>query len=93
LLGAAQCEVIAVLVLLDIRYDDLSDAEKDEWDALEWNEEGEIPDRVDGPAVNQWLFNESTVDLVLEHLMRRGLKVDRLASRRTPCASDSTSAR
>jgi len=43
-----------------IRYDDLSDAEKDEWDALEWNEEGEIPDRVDGPAVNQWLFNEST---------------------------------
>jgi hypothetical protein len=48
---------------------------------------------VDGPAVNQWLFNESTVDLVLEHLMRRGLKVDRLASRRTPCASDSTSAR
>jgi type I restriction enzyme R subunit len=58
-----------------IRYDDLSDAEKDEWDALEWNEEGEIPDRVDGPAVNQWLFNESTVDLVLEHLMQRGLKV------------------
>jgi type I restriction enzyme R subunit len=58
-----------------ILYADLSDEEKDEWDALEWNEEGEIPDRVDGPAVNQWLFNESTVDLVLKHLMERGIKV------------------
>jgi type I restriction enzyme, R subunit len=58
-----------------IRYDDLSDEEKDQWDALEWNEEGEIPDHIDGPSVNQWLFNESTVDLVLEHLMRRGVKV------------------
>lgn len=58
-----------------IKYDDLSDEEKDQWDALEWNEEGEIPDRVDGPAVNQWLFNESTVDLVLKHLMQRGVMV------------------
>jgi type I restriction enzyme R subunit len=58
-----------------ILYDDLSDEEKDQWDALEWNEEGEIPDRVDGPAVNQWLFNESTVDLVLKHLMQRGVMV------------------
>jgi type I restriction enzyme R subunit len=58
-----------------IKYDELSDEEKDQWDALEWNEEGEIPDRVDGPAVNQWLFNESTVDLVLKHLMQRGLMV------------------
>src|SRR5260370_7404115 len=27
-----------------IRYDDLSDEEKEEWDALEWDYEGEIPD-------------------------------------------------
>jgi type I restriction enzyme, R subunit len=58
-----------------IRYDDLSEEEKDQWDALEWNEEGEIPDRIDGPAINQWLFNESTVDLVLKHLMQRGVMV------------------
>ena len=58
-----------------IVYDELSEEEKDQWDALEWNEEGEIPDRVDGPSVNQWLFNENTVDLMLKHLMERGLRV------------------
>ncbi len=58
-----------------IRYDELSDDEKDEWDAIEWNDDGTIPTQVDGPALNQWLFNESTVDLVLQHLMERGVKV------------------
>ena len=57
-----------------IAYDELSEEEKDQWDALEWNEEGEVPDRVDGPSVNQWLFNENTVDLMLKHLMERGLR-------------------
>jgi type I restriction enzyme, R subunit len=59
-----------------IRYDDLSEDEKDEWDALEWDDEGNVPDRVDSQAVNKWLFNEDTVDKVLEHLMTRGQKVD-----------------
>ena len=27
-----------------IRYDDLSEEEKDDWDALEWDEDGDIPD-------------------------------------------------
>ena len=58
-----------------IRYDQLSEEEKEEWDALEWNEEGEIPDRVEAAAVNRWLFNKDTVDKVLEHLMTRGAKV------------------
>jgi type I restriction enzyme, R subunit len=58
-----------------IRYDDLSDEEKDQWDALEWDEEGEAPDRIEAAAVNQWLFNKDTVDKVLKHLMERGQKV------------------
>lgn len=58
-----------------IRYADLSDEEKDQWDALEWNEEGEVPDEVDAGAINQWLFNKDTVDKVLMHLMERGQKV------------------
>jgi type I restriction enzyme R subunit len=58
-----------------IKYNELSDDEKDEWDALEWDDDGNVPTEVDGPAVNQWLFNESTVDLVLKHLMERGIKV------------------
>ncbi len=58
-----------------IKYDDLSEEEKDQWDALEWDEEGGIPDRVEAEAVNKWLFNKDTVDKVLEHLMTRGLTV------------------
>jgi type I restriction enzyme R subunit len=58
-----------------IKYDDLSEEDKDQWDALEWDDEGNVPDRVEAEAVNQWLFNKDTVDRVLEHLMTRGLKV------------------
>ncbi|HEY2470158.1 MAG TPA: DEAD/DEAH box helicase family protein [Terracidiphilus sp.] len=58
-----------------IRYDDLDDDEKEEWDELDWNEEGEVPDRVNAEAVNRWLFNTDTVDKVLEALMTRGHKV------------------
>jgi len=58
-----------------IRYADLSDEEKEQWDSLEWNEEGTIPDAVDSSALNQWLFNADTVDRVLEHLMTHGQKV------------------
>jgi type I restriction enzyme R subunit len=58
-----------------IRYDELSEDDKDRWDALEWDEDGNVPDRVEAEAVNQWLFNKDTVDKVLEHLMTRGLTV------------------
>jgi type I restriction enzyme R subunit len=59
-----------------IRYDDLSDEEKEKWDALEWDEDGTVPAVVDPPALNKWLFNADTVDRVLEHLMTQGLKVE-----------------
>jgi type I restriction enzyme R subunit len=55
-----------------IVYDELSDAEKEEWDELEWGEDTEAPDRVTSEAVNRWLFNEDTVDKVLEYLMTKG---------------------
>ncbi len=58
-----------------IDYDQLSDEEKAEWEALEWDEDGTIPDRVEATDLNRWLFNEDTVDKVLEHLMTHGLKV------------------
>ena len=58
-----------------IKYDELSEEDKDQWDALEWDDEGHVPDRVEAEAVNRWLFNKDTVDKVLEHLMTRGQKV------------------
>jgi type I restriction enzyme R subunit len=59
-----------------IRYDDLSDEEKEDWDALEWDEEDGPPNEVNAQAVNKWLFNADTVDKVLEHLMLRGQHVE-----------------
>lgn len=58
-----------------LRYEDLSDEEKDQWGSLEWGEE-EIPDTVDAAEVNQRLFNEDTVDRVIAHLMTNGIKVE-----------------
>ena len=58
-----------------IRYADLSEEEKDRWDAIEWSEDGQVPERIEPEAVNKWLFNKDTVDKVLQHLMTSGLTV------------------
>ncbi len=58
-----------------IKYDDLSEEEKDRWDELEWDDEGNIPDSVAAAQMNRRLFNEDTVDKVLEFLMTKGQKV------------------
>ena len=58
-----------------IDYDKLSDEEKEAWDALEWDDTGNVPTRVEAAALNAWLFNEDTVDKVLAHLMENGLQV------------------
>jgi type I restriction enzyme R subunit len=59
-----------------IRYDDLSDEDKETWDDLDWDEDDdEPPEFVGAEAINRWLFNADTVDKVLEHLMTRGQKV------------------
>lgn len=58
-----------------IKYDELSEEEQEQWDALEWNEDGTAPREVDPAALNKWLFNTDTVDKVLAHVMTRGQKV------------------
>jgi type I restriction enzyme R subunit len=55
-----------------LNYAQLSDAEKERWDAIEWDEDGSVPKTVEPEALNRWLFNEDTVDKVLGHLMTRG---------------------
>src|SRR5699024_5844746 len=57
-----------------IRYDDLTEEEKDEWDALDWGEE-DPPTEVGAEELNRFLFNEDTVDKVLATLMTRGHRV------------------
>ncbi|KAA1429617.1 DEAD/DEAH box helicase family protein [Mycolicibacter arupensis] len=58
-----------------IRYDELSEAERDEWDALDWGEDEDPPDGVSAEELNRFLFNEDTVDKVLATLMDKGHKV------------------
>ncbi len=57
-----------------IKYDDLTEDEKDQWDTLDWGEDGP-PDEVGAEEINRFLFNEDTVDKVLETLMVQGYKV------------------
>ena len=58
-----------------IQYAELSEDEKAQWESLDWDEEGGVPDEVDADAVSKWLFNTDTVDKVLATLMTRGHKV------------------
>jgi type I restriction enzyme R subunit len=58
-----------------IRYDDLSDEEKDTWDSTEWSEDGEVPDAISSDELNRFLFNEDTIDKVLGTVMSDGHKV------------------
>ena len=53
----------------------ISDEGKERRDAIDWDEDGAIPRTVEPEALNRWLFNEDTVDKVLEQLMRSGEKV------------------
>ncbi|MDX6369347.1 MAG: type restriction enzyme subunit [Gaiellaceae bacterium] len=57
-----------------VRYDDLSEDEKEAWEAQDWGDD-EQPDTVAAEAVNRWLFNSDTVDKVLETLITRGHRV------------------
>lgn len=59
-----------------IKYADLSEEERDLWDDTEWDEDGNVPARVEAAEVNKWLFNKDTVDKVLKHLMTRGHRVN-----------------
>ena len=63
-----------------IRYNELSEDEKEKWDELEWgvDDDGipiEPPDEVNTAELNKWLFNEDTVDRVLKYLMTQGVRV------------------
>lgn len=63
-----------------IRYDELSEDEKDQWDEIDWGEDEEgnpldPPDDVSAAAVNKFLFNTDTIDKVLAHLMTEGIRV------------------
>lgn len=58
-----------------ITYDDLTPADKARYEEDFTDEDGEMPEFIPSPAVNEFIFNQCTVDRVLEDLMTKGIKV------------------
>ena len=59
-----------------IAYDDLPEEEKAAYEDTFTDDNGDLPERIDASALNEWLFNEDTIRLVLDLLMTNGLKID-----------------
>lgn len=58
-----------------IAYDDLSPADKDRYEQDFTEDDGSLPDFIPSPRLNTIVFNEKTVDGVLEDLMENGIKM------------------
>lgn len=59
-----------------IKYSELSEEEKAQYEETFTDEStGEMPEEIDASHLNNWLFNQNTVDLVLDFLMKSGLTV------------------
>ena len=55
-----------------IRYDELTEEEKEQY---EETFDDDMPEFIGSEALNQWLFNDDTIDKVLLQLMEKGIKV------------------
>ncbi len=58
-----------------IKYDELSDIDKERFEEDFAEDEG-LPDFIPSPALNEFVFNKGTVDIVLEDLMTKGIKIE-----------------
>lgn len=58
-----------------IAYDDLSVEDKARFEEDFTDEDGAMPEFIPSPAVNEFIFNQATVDRVLEDLMTKSIKV------------------
>ena len=68
-------EVTTKFLSEGITYDELSDDDKERYED-DFTEDGVMPDFVPSQALNDFVFNQKTVDLVLQDLMERGIKVN-----------------
>lgn len=75
------CDFVSVETTLKfiqqgIVYDELTDEEKEEYEAKFADENGDVPECVMPSALNEWVFNADTIRKVLNTLMTDGLKID-----------------
>ncbi len=67
-------EVKSKVMEAGIKYDDLTQEEKEEYEML-FDDDESIGDEISS-TVNEWLFNADTIDLVLNKLMTEGLRIE-----------------
>ncbi len=59
-----------------IVYDDLSEEDKEAYEATFEDKNGELPEAIGSSALNTWVFNEDTIRQVLDTFMNNGIKID-----------------
>lgn len=59
-----------------IVYDELSEEDKEAYEATFEDENGEFPEKISSSALNSWLFNEDTIKKVLHILMTKGIRTN-----------------
>lgn len=59
-----------------IVYEELSDADKEEYEKTFVTESGDVPDKIESAALNSWLLNKDTIRKVLRVFMDNGIKID-----------------
>lgn len=68
-------EVTTKFLSEGITYEELSDEDKERYED-DFTEDGAMPDSIPSQALNDFVFNQKTVDLVLQDLMERGIMVN-----------------
>ncbi len=59
-----------------IAYEELSPEEQEEYENTFSDEDGNIPASIDASALNEWIFNEDTIQKALHTLMQHGQRVE-----------------
>jgi len=57
-----------------INYDELSTDDKNRYEEDFTDEDGEMPEEIPAPNINKFIFNQNTVDMVINDLMTNGIK-------------------
>lgn len=68
-------EVKSKIMENGIHYDELSEEDKEEFENT-FEDDENVTDFISNNAINEWLFNTDTIDMVLDKLMERGLRVE-----------------
>lgn len=68
-------EVKSKIMESGIQYDDLSAEDKEEFENT-FDDDENVDKEISNTAINEWLFNANTIDLVLNKIMDQGLRVE-----------------